>query len=257
MNYRVQTLAGETVEPHTVIFPILKEITPHRTRLVGTGFFITSIGHFVTAKHVIQDVLDPKTRRQLHPLHALHFVVGAETLVRGITKVSLHDEVDLAVGKMDYHQVTATGEILTNRVPTFTTSVPPANSDLVTFAYPESDADFEGGQQSSFRPQFYSGKMLRASDVPRDRVLVNWPHYCTSIDMLGGASGGPVFDNQGRVCAINCVGGLKDLSYLSRVIDLVNMRVPDFPVSGAGVVVDPTVADLERVGQIAFNPPLA
>ncbi len=76
---------GKPVDPHTCIFPILKEVTPTKMQLVGTGFFITMLGHFVTAKHVIQDVIDSRTGQQTAFIHALHFVEDAKVLVRHIT----------------------------------------------------------------------------------------------------------------------------------------------------------------------------
>ena len=60
------------------------------------------LGHFVTAKHVIEDVIDPHTGQQTACIHALHFVEDAKVLVRHITKVSVHNAADVAVGKMDY-----------------------------------------------------------------------------------------------------------------------------------------------------------
>src|SRR5437867_7786439 len=93
---------GATVEPHTAIFPILKEVGPGQTRLVGTGFFITMLGHFVTAKHVIQDVIHQTTGAQTGYLHALHFVESSQVLVRHITRVCFHNDSDVAIGKMDY-----------------------------------------------------------------------------------------------------------------------------------------------------------
>jgi S1-C subfamily serine protease len=72
--------SGALVEPHTAIFPILKEVTHAKTRLVGTGFFITMLGHFVTAKHVVQDAFDKVTGEQTGFLHAVHFVESSQIL---------------------------------------------------------------------------------------------------------------------------------------------------------------------------------
>jgi hypothetical protein len=171
IDYRARTLSDGHVDPHTVVFPILKELGPQRARLVGTGFFITMLGHFVTAKHVVEDVVAPEIGMQRHPLHALHFVDDAAALVRSITRVCFHDFADLAVGKMDYHQL-ATGEMLTKRIPVLTTTPPAAGADLVTFAYPESDLEYGRDISSAFRPTFYSGKMISASDRARDTDLV-------------------------------------------------------------------------------------
>ena len=84
--------SGAAIEPHMSIFPILKEIGDNETRLVGTGFFITMLGHFVTAKHVIQDVIDQSNGSQIAYLHALHFVESSQVLVRNITRVCFHND---------------------------------------------------------------------------------------------------------------------------------------------------------------------
>jgi hypothetical protein len=243
---------GNPISPHTVIFPILKEVSPNENRLVGTGFFITKFGHFVTAKHVIQDVLDTATGQQHSPIHALHFVQGFEVLVRHITKVSVHNSVDVAVGKMDYHEINTTGKPLTNRVPRFTTEIPRVGSPVCTYAYPESDATFVKGGGSRFVANFYVGEFLEHSSQPRDSVNVTWPHFVTSIIVKGRASGGPVFDERGRVFGINCIGGaglLEDRSYMGRAYDLLQLDVPEFPGEHT-----PTVHDLAVHGAITFDP---
>lgn len=257
-GHRAQNLNGDLIEPHTCIFPILKEIAPGNSQLVGTGFFITRFGHFVTAKHVILDVVDVRDEgsyRQHGFIHALHFVEGAKALVRHITRVSFHNTWDVAVGKMDFHVMNDTGQPLVNMVPRFTTETPREGSPVVTYAYPESDPVFGKGTASRFVPNYYSGEFLEESDKPRDSVIVAWPHFVTSINLKGGASGGPVFDEKGRVFGINCVGGLDDRSYMARVSELLPLIVPDCPVLDGKE--QWTVLDLVKIGQITFDPRLS
>lgn len=256
MIYTVQDGTGTLVEPHTCIFPILKQIESDQTRLVGTGFFITTIGYFVTGKHVIFDVVN-ETSQQRGFLHALHFVESDKVLVRRITRVSFHNTSDVAIGKMDYHIVNNTGEPLRNRVPWFTMEPPRAESPVVTYAYPESDPVFSKGERSCFAPNFYAGHFLYHSDQPRDSVIVSWPHYATSITLMGGASGGPVFDEKGRVFAINCVGGIESLSYMARVAELLPLSVPEFPPLARDDDREYTVFELARHGKILFEPAIA
>ena len=212
------------------------------------------LGHFVTAKHVIFDVYDPHTKQQTGTLHAAHFVEGSSVLVRHITEISYHNVSDIAIGKMDFHVMNSTGLPLTNRVPRFTAEVPAVGSRVVTFAYPESDIIFRRGEPATFRPNFYSGQFLFHSDAPRDRVMVTWPHFGTSINVHGGASGGPVFDERGRVFGINCVGGYEDLSYMARVQELLDLNVPQFPPPALGARAPSSVRELVQLRHIIFEP---
>lgn len=243
-------LDGNSVSPHNSIFPILADLGQGHTRLTGTGFFITRLGHFVTAKHVILAALDANTGQQMCGLHALHFVVGFQALVRNITKVSVHNTSDVALGKMDYYMIDATGEPLMNSVPRLTTEVPAIGSHVCTFAYPESDWDFIKGTPAAFHAKYYTGRMQEHSELPRDSSLVAWPHYRTSISLSGGASGGPAFDEKGRVFGVNCVGGIEGLSYMARATEILDLSVPEFPGDR-----EYTVFDLAKAGIILFDPP--
>jgi V8-like Glu-specific endopeptidase len=251
MNTKAVTKDGIEVEPQTAIFPILKEIGKGKNQMIGTGFFITKIGHFVTAKHVIEDVYDIASGVQTNPIHAVHFVEGAKILIRNITSISSHNNSDIVVGKMDYHTVDATGEPLFNKVPTFTITPPPINSPVVTFAYPETDKIFTKGESGAFRAGYYQGELLGHSETKRDSVMVSWPHYVTSIDVKGGASGGPVFDYLGRVIGVNCVSGIGDLSYMARAKELLDLRVPEFPMDNCHPE-GPFVRELVETGVIKF-----
>lgn len=248
--FRSSLADGRSFDPHTAIFPILKEVRPGETRLVGTGFFLTTIGHFVTNKHVIMDVFDSSSGQQRGFLHALHFVRGSEVLVRHITNVCCHDSSDLAVGKMDYHVLIDTGQPLKNAVPRFTTDIPSLGSTVITFSYPESDREFRHGESATLRPNCYSGEFKAHCEQARDKTLVTFPHFVSSTTLIGGASGGPVFDDKGRVFAVHSVGGMPDLSYAARIIDLLVLLVPEFSSTGQ----DLTVADLAKSKQIIFEP---
>lgn len=253
MNAKAITDDGFEVEPQTFIFPILKELGEGKSQMIGAGFFITKIGHFVTAKHVIEDVYNIDLREQSNSIHAVHFVEGSKVLVRHITAISSHNTSDIVVGKMDYRVVEATGEPLINKLPTFTTTPPPKNSPVVTFAYSGTDKIFTKSDilPGTFRAGYYYGELLDHSDNKRDSSLVSWPHYMTSIDVKGGASGGPVFDHLGRVIGVNCVGGFTDLSYMARARELLDLRVPEFPMEGCHQE-GPSVQDLIDIRAIAF-----
>ena len=79
---------GNVIEPNKAIFPIIKENSHGDFYLIGTGFFITNSGIFVTAKHVLLDVID-KNGEQTHPIFLIQFL-GDGYIKRPILRCTLH-----------------------------------------------------------------------------------------------------------------------------------------------------------------------
>ena len=84
--------------------------------------------------------------------------------------------------------------------------MPPVGSRLVTYAYPENDLlDFSGDDPPVIRGDWFDGLLIR--NVTRsEHPYMPYPYLETSIEIRSGASGGPVFDEQGRVVGVNCRG---------------------------------------------------
>ena len=101
--------------------------------LIGTGFFITEIGHFATAKHVLFQN-DGKTPEP--GLHALHFVEQdgeyEKLLVREITRISFSATADVAIGATDFHIKNETQQPLTNKRPQFNLGIPDRFAPLLS-----------------------------------------------------------------------------------------------------------------------------
>jgi len=51
---------GGALSPLVGVVPVLKRIGDRRYAVVGTGFFVTRYGLFVTAKHVVSDITNSK-----------------------------------------------------------------------------------------------------------------------------------------------------------------------------------------------------
>ena len=222
---------------------------PTCAELIGTGFFITEIGHFATAKHVLFQN-DGKTPEP--GLHALHFVEQdgeyEKLLVREITRISFSATADVAIGAMDFHIKNETQQPLTNKRPHFNLEIPANGAHVFTYAYPKSSTFFEKSLMSKVVADFHNGVILNYSPRARDKVLVNWPHFELSFEGGGRTSGGPVFDDSGSVVGIYCVDGLGS-SYAARVLDLLPLRVPFWP--GSTLEDEPYLAQLIESGHVA------
>ena len=68
--------SGKHVDARDAVFPILRHHASSQWEVVGTGFFITQTGIFVTAKHVLEAVFDPKGQ-QTHAIAMMHFTCPA------------------------------------------------------------------------------------------------------------------------------------------------------------------------------------
>jgi hypothetical protein len=89
---------GALVDGSPAVFPIIKTNPDSTIDLLGTGFFIATVGVFVTAKHVLQAALEPRTGRQLFPISTVHFYEEGRYLFRPIPRCAFHPSDDLTVG---------------------------------------------------------------------------------------------------------------------------------------------------------------
>lgn len=87
---------GRVAVPTTAIFPILKQTIDGNFHLIGTGFFVTDTGIFVTAKHVLMDVMDD-SGVQTHPIFLVQFIEGSYVM-RPILRCASHKLADVSIG---------------------------------------------------------------------------------------------------------------------------------------------------------------
>ncbi|MDQ3652661.1 MAG: serine protease [Acidobacteriota bacterium] len=255
----------------------MKEIEKGKLSIIGTGFYISRYGLFLTAKHVLEELVDYQRRTILRSF-ICHLEDDDEDVgkvyLRTIRYISLMNEVDLAVAQANNYNEEFPQSPLANLRATLTTEVPQIGSSLVTFAYPENKIlDFTQSETTpEIKADFYEGLFLKHV-TNSEHPFIPYPHYETSIQIKHGASGGPVFAN-GRVIGVNCRGwdfgeaedDKNSLSYiipvrelLSAQIDLVQLpeisweynQIPDSQRNKAL-----TVAELVRFGHIEFEPPI-
>ena len=202
---RTRDGSGNEIRPTDGCVPILSKRGLGRLAVVGTGFWITRYGLFVTAAHVVNELISPSGKLEvgyvlhLTPENKIHLRV-----VRGVTRL---DKVDLAIGQAENYVEKFPQDPLTNRRAPLTTTVPAVGSRLVTYAYPENKILQFGddGNPPIIRGDYFEGSLLR-NVTKSEHPFVRYPHFETSIEVRSGASGGPVFDERGRVVGVNCRG---------------------------------------------------
>ena len=204
---------GPLPNPVGHTFPVLTHDVNGQWSLIGTGFYISTGGLFVTARHVITEVLDGDS--QVKPLAILHLM--SETglfgptvhIMRPISQCWIGDKVDIALGVAASAINNVSGESLSHWRWPLSWSVPTKGMQAATYAFPNHLIRQADNKQSFiFRPDLYNGHIEELHDY-RDQKM---PHPCMQINFRihGAASGGPVVGEDGFVIGINCTEWVPD-----------------------------------------------
>lgn len=187
LRYTIRTRDGLAFWDATAIFPIFGGSEPGKPKLVGTGFYMTRFGHFLTAQHVLMEL--HKTGTPGFMMHMLDDDKSA--IVRNITVFSYHPTADVALGALEHPPG------VFNCVPRLTTECPKIGEPIVTIAYDKKTGTRSSDDELLISPKYMSGVFEEVHPQGRDAVMLPFPCYRSSISIPGGASGGPVFDSKG------------------------------------------------------------
>ena len=219
------------IDPKYGVFPILKEVSQGNLSVIGTGFYLTRYGIFITARHVMDDLVDWK-KKKIGVGFACHTPNETEIIFRRIKFATLLDNFDLAICQADNYMEEFPEKPLINMRPHLSTRIPSPGENLVTFVYPENEILNFNQKETipEIRGDFYEGKLLRYVPVS-ENPAVPYSHFETSIKLKSGSSGGPVFCG-GKIIGVNCRGWefheddeSGNLSYIVPVSHLVSVEV--------------------------------
>jgi hypothetical protein len=198
---------GPLPNPVGHTFPIITHSDQGIWSLIGTGFYVSSDGLFVTARHNVEPVL--RDGRQIAPLLIIHFhsPIGglfgpSEVLFRPIMQCWLGQQADIALGVAATCTNNQTGERLTHRPWQLSWSIPAVGARVGTYAFPRHQMS-PNTQSVVFQPELYRGTVLSTGDF-RDRIIIPFPYVEVDCRIHGAASGGPIALNGGGVVAVNC-----------------------------------------------------
>ncbi len=131
---------GPLPNPVGHTFPLITHDENGRWRLIGTGFYVSDSGFFVTAKHVIEEVYDGGRQRSpllIVQLNSPNGLFGAsEFLLRPIKQCWLGDQADVAFGVAAPLTNMATGQPLKHWCWTLSLTPPDIGIQVATYAFP-------------------------------------------------------------------------------------------------------------------------
>lgn len=251
--FTVKTNKGDDVDPKEAIFPILKHEKNGAVRFIGTGFFVTRLGFFISARHVFEDVLDSRGNVN-GSLSIIQFSENYKFYSRPLIGFVSHGLADVAVGVCAPMKHKVTGEPLFNKVLTLSMSIPRIGENVWTFAYPGTTVKQNKEAEVKYNAKFYAGHVQEYHPNGRDRVILPFPCFRTSIVLHGGASGGPVFGESKKVIGINSTGfdGDADISYISLIQDTLDLSIRDIVMPGETEPSNVSLRDLIAINHVSI-----
>jgi hypothetical protein len=229
---------GEIIHPGDGVVPVLKEVGWKRLSVVGTGFYVTRYGLFITAGHVLEELKSSDGTTMVSSF-VCHLHENDKILLRPILKGHSLNDVDIGIAQADNYMGTYPENPLMNLRGRLSTQFPREGEPLTTYAYPENEVlNFSRDDhiREIFGDYFQGGYMrfVQESQHP----FLRFSYFETSLELRSGTSGGPVFDSRGRIVGINCRGWdfrgseheFSPLSYIVPIEYIMNVDVDPFMV---------------------------
>ena len=246
---------GSIGEGARAIFPIIRQCSDGTIDLLGTGFFISQNGIFVSARHVLDAAFDHVSGKQSFPVAMIHLYEGNSYFIRPILRYARHPSADIAAGAVAPMKRNSDGAFLSNKSIALNTNPVGCDSNIVTFAYPRCESrSTQDGQIFNVMPDFYDGKIIEYLPAGRDRVMLPGPCYRTNMKIHHGASGGPVFSRDGMAFALNSTGfdGTED-SYISSLDGLLDLCIDDVAMENQAPR-SVSIREMARAGHVTVKP---
>jgi hypothetical protein len=196
---------------------------------LGTGFYLQPHGGFATAAHV---ALHAQRRLAAAPgsVGIARTLPSGKTRFLPIWKFFIHETADIAFGVPAAEFVDdATGQAVTAKDLSLTTTSPDIGAVIATYAYPlhRFVEDGKAGGALQLQPDFYDGRLEEFYAERGPSVKLSPPYYRTSIHLYGASSGGPVFfDGHVFGIASTSFDGEEDITFVTPASALLEIHLP-------------------------------
>ena len=161
-KFKCYTEKGQEAHPNWAIVPVIKQdLRNAKFKFIGTAFFIGINGLLITAKHVLQDVIDEEGK-VFGPIGVCQFMPENKFFLRNIIRGFYYENSDVAVAQLDQPRHKKTHEVLKNRILKLSFAKCKVGNDIFTYAYPSSEISSNGKKHKMvFTPDFFTGKLVK------------------------------------------------------------------------------------------------
>lgn len=187
------------VDPRETCCPAIHYEKLHdelRIGVLGTVFFISPAGIFITAKHVVDAYPDG-------PGSHLHLVLLKEPTYKyaKVLRLIKHPFADIAIGLVDLQK-----EGWRPKMWPLASGQLKIGDPVSSFGYSLTDQAVKDTRfHINLNPDFYEGKILDYH--PNGYGIAQWPVYSHTMNAQSGISGGPVFHQlNSTVYGVCCTG---------------------------------------------------
>jgi hypothetical protein len=180
----------------------------------GSGFLAAPDLAF-TARHVVDEISERFTGRPIHELTGqMPFGVQLATSDPSTGKflkwdvTNYHYSRNIDITGLTIEPAEDLGQDFLMVLPRFDISPPPEGAAITAFGYPNTTSrQFgDGSYRVKLCPTTSRGVVREIHYQYRDRVMLPFPCMHTNARFDAGMSGGPVFNQDGRVCAVVATG---------------------------------------------------
>lgn len=240
---------GMPVHGNEAIFPIIRMLDEETIEILGTGFFISYNGLFVTAKHVITNK-NGEINQDLFGVQMITSTNPQQIIFREIQKAVIHPIADVAIGFLFDKQYKESGIPFRNKSFMLSESIPAVGTEIATFAYPNSELIFN---KESFSARFtltpVVGVLEEYYPTGRDRVFLPSKCFRTTMGIRPGASGGAVGHKNGSVFGINSTGWDTEKSedtigFVSSITDIFGLKLKNIRLADGTIHSELSIQDL-------------
>lgn len=206
-------LEGDTAAASVSARLVANPYEPNEIHELGSSIRIAK-NLYVTAKHVIEDYLQTfghKNGTANFSFWAVHVEPGPQYSIWEVDRCWLSPCADLAVFHTRAYNDIATQQHLPTCVG-MSIAPPHVGERVVAFGYerrkPKVVIDSDGTRHIELegKPSASVGEVIEVHEHSRDTVNLNYPCFRVNCKMPGGMSGGPIFNDSGRLCGIVCYG---------------------------------------------------